>query len=77
LLHDGAKVAHMFSSGDSSKEFGFSGAGGSDGLSFAATGDCATTQQKCTACGRTPVAQIVGMGGVQVTDKLQRIRGRE
>jgi len=30
LLHDGTKAARMFSSGDSSKEFRFSGAGGSD-----------------------------------------------
>jgi len=60
----------MFSSGDNNEEFCFSGAGGSDGLSLAAIGDCATTQHKCIACGRTPVAQVVGMGGVQVTDKL-------
>jgi len=39
----------MFSSGDSSEEFGFSGAGGSDGLSLAAIEDCATTQQKLNA----------------------------
>ena len=77
LCHDSAKVFGMLGGGNSSHEFSFSGACGSDGLCFAAVGHSSAAEHESITCSGTPVAEIVGMGGVKETSKFAGGHGRK
>jgi len=60
----------MLRGGNSGKELRFGGAGSSDRLCFASVGDGAATQKEGAACGRSAIAQIIGMGGIEECNGL-------
>ena len=70
LSHDGVKVLGMLGGGDSSHEFSFSGACGSDGLCFASVGHSSAAEHESITCSGTPVAKVIGVGGVKETSKV-------
>ena len=68
---DGTKVLSLFGSSDSSKEFGSSRAGSSDGLCFRAVGNSATGHHEGVASHGTLIAKVIGKGSINKTNKLR------
>ena len=72
FVEDGAKELDMLGGHDSSVEFSFGGAGGSGGLSLGTVRDSGATEEESIAGGRATIAEIVGVGGIDVASKGER-----
>jgi hypothetical protein len=75
LTEDGTKVFGHFSSRDSCKKLGFSGAGGRDGLCLASVCYDAASKHKAITGGGASMAKVITMCSINVADELKWIEG--
>ena len=73
FTEDGTEVPAYFTALDSSKEFGFGGTGGNNGLGFNTKGNGGAGHDKSITGGRTLGAEIVGMGGINDSKGFHKI----
>ena len=71
---DRAKVLRMFSCDNCSQKFGFSGAGGCDGLGLSAVRNGTTTEDKGVSGSRTSFTEVIGMSSIDVASQFRRGR---
>jgi len=72
LLEDGSEIKSNFGSGHCSKEFSFSGAGGSDGLSFASVGNSGAGNGEDITSGGASVAKVIGMSSINIASESEK-----
>jgi hypothetical protein len=75
LLENKTEVLGNFGGRDSSKKLGLGGRGGGDRLGFGTPSDGATGKHKNIAGSRAALAEIVGMGRVNITNEFKKRGG--
>ena len=77
LTEDRTEVKDVFGSGNSSKKFSFGGAKSCNRLSLGAVDNCTTSKADSITSSGPTLAEIIGIGGINVTGQFGMVDGRE